>query len=486
MFAKTFKKVDPQYIYIYILNVFALSSLLIFGGQNYSIDSYSVLLDSDVHINNFISAYRYFGAFLYKIILSLGHNPIVDSTTDIVFFVLVVPIFITLFVKAINNNLEKHNISSLLIVDLSVVISIVNVWFCDVLSFPECVTITGVGVSLCLLAVCIVDKSQSFIRCLISGALVVCSTAVYQQFISVYVVFVIALFGLKVKGKSDFKSLLKTYIKPVAVILISGVSYFVIGKLILNYTGLQGNSRIALSFEQIVENMIYFATHQHSYLKGRGFFSTELLTILFLLIGCIWFLCVVFDWLKNRKTLKSIALLSSYAVAYVGTYLSGILSISHAARAMFPLFSVFGLFSIGILAYSNKRIVRYLTLAIVVLALGMNIVRITERQTALKKQNTEDEIWATQVVYEIEKYEKENDTIITSIGFCNDTETETGVGGVKFARTAILTLTSGREFFYFDMSEETATKHFKTKSWNVFDAEEQMVFEDETLYLCCY
>ncbi len=478
-----FKKFSPQ---IYILNVLAISSLLVFGGQNYSIDSYSVLLDSNVHINNFISAYRYFGALLYKGILALGHNPIVNSTIDIIFFVLVVPIFITLLVKVMSNNLKKEDSLSLFIIDLSIIVSIVNVWFCDILSFPECVTITGVGVSLCLLAVCVIDKSQSFVHCLISCVLLICSTAVYQQFISVYVVFVVALFGLKTKDKNDFKSLFNNYYKPAMVAVISGISYFVIGKIILNYTGLQENSRIALSLEQIIENLIYFATHQHSYLKGRGFFSTELLTILFLLIGIVWFLCVVTDWLKNRKNLKTIVLLMSYAVAYVGTYLSGVLSLSHAARAMFPLFSVFGLFAVGTVAFTNKKIIKGLTLLIVVIALGMNIFKITEREVALKKQNTEDSIWASQVIYEIEKYEQENKTTVSVIEICNDVEVSSAVRSTAFARKAILDLSGNREFLYKSMSEEKCEECFGNKNWSVFDADEQMVFEGETLYLCCY
>ena len=477
-------------IFIFVFNVLALSPLLIFGGSNYSIDSCSILLDYNVHLNNFISGYRYFGAFLYKIIVALGYNPVVDSTADSVFYIIVAALAVTLLAKAFYNNLKDKDILSLFVVDLAVIVSVANVWLCDILSFPECVTITGVGLFLCVAAVCVIDKKQSLLRCLISVVLLVLSTAIYQQFISMFTVFAVALFGLKAYNKKDFKALINNYIKPAAVVFVSGISYFVIGKFVLADSGLQENSRIALSLQQVVDNVVYFATHQHSYLKGRGFFSTELLTVLFLLIGLLWFACVMVDWLKNRKHIRTLFLLISYAVAYLGTDLCGILSLSHAARAMFPLFSVFALFTMGILAFNNKKIIKTAVLLIVVIALSMNMIKIVEREALLKQQNAEDFLWASQVVYEIEKYEKENGITITAIELCDDAKTSPGYGesirNVSYARKAILTLSSGRDFSYKAMSDDKYKEYFKNKDWSVFDAQEQMIFEGDTLYLCCY
>ncbi len=483
------QKYNPL-IYIFVLNVLTLSPLLVFGGSNYSIDSYSILLDCNVHLNNFISGYRYFGAFLYKIIMGLGHNPIVDSTVDSVFFIFIASIAVALLTQSFYNNLKEKDILSLLIVDFSVVVSVANVWLCDILSFPECVTITGLGLFFCLLAVCVIDKKQSVLRCVISILLLICSTAIYQQFISMFTVFTIALFALKAYNKNDLKSLIKNYIKPAVIVITSGMLYFIIGKFVLSNSGLQESKRIALSFNQIIENVIYFAANQHSYLKGRGFFSTELLTVLFILIGFLWFVGVAVDWFKHRKHMRTLFLLLSYAVAYLGTFLCGILSLSHAARAMFPLFSVFSLFALGILVYNNKKIVKIATLVIIVLALSINLIKITEREMALKQQNAEDLFWASQVVYEIEKYEKEKGVIITSIELCDDAQYSSGysesIRYVPYARKAILNLSGNREFLCKSMSEEKYKEYFENKDWSVFDADEQMVFEDEKLYLCCY
>ena len=83
---------------IFVLNVITMLPLLIYGGSyNFSIDSYVILAEGAyVHINAFIGSYRFFGAFLYRLFNMLtGHNPIVNSTPDIVVGILLMSAAVT-------------------------------------------------------------------------------------------------------------------------------------------------------------------------------------------------------------------------------------------------------------------------------------------------------------------------------------------------------------------------------------------------------
>ena len=82
-----------------------------------------------------------------------GHNPVLCSTVDIVVFIILVAVFISLLTNCIVELIGKKDRFVYIIVDLGVLVSVANVWFCNILSFPECVFITAIGVCLCFGAV---------------------------------------------------------------------------------------------------------------------------------------------------------------------------------------------------------------------------------------------------------------------------------------------------------------------------------------------
>ena len=77
IFIETIKKYS-LFLIVFLINILALSPLIIFSHIHYSIDTYGILLNGYTeHMNAFIGSYRYFGAFVYWIISIMGHNPII-------------------------------------------------------------------------------------------------------------------------------------------------------------------------------------------------------------------------------------------------------------------------------------------------------------------------------------------------------------------------------------------------------------------------
>lgn len=489
------KKINKNHLILFLINVLAFFPLLVFNGENFSIDSYGILLNgAEFHIETFISSYRFFGAFLYKILSLFGHNPIIECTIDLFIYIVLAAVSTTAMTHEFVRQLGTKSVLSWFIIDISVSISVCNVWFCDILSFPECVFLTGMGLFLCFFAVIIFVRGKNISSFVVSSILLICSTAVYQQFIAMFTVYIIAFCGIyTVNNHGEIKKVIINYIKSASLILVSGSVYLAIGKLFLNIFNLKGNSRVSFDISSIIENIKYFIDKQHSFLSGRGFFDTEILTISFIAVGLIWAIVLVWDWLKNKQTLKTIMLGLSYIAAYVSSYLLGLISTSHAARTMFPLFSIFMLFSVGALALKNKKHFKIIASVILLIVFSANILKIVTNEVNLKKQNLTDEIWATQVIYHINEYEETNDQEVKTIYYCYDDNSDIGVNNSYtqsattegYSLESMLCYYSGKEYEVIALSDED-NNYFLNKDWTSFDAEEQMMFVEDNLYLSVY
>ncbi len=468
---------------------------LVFGGSNFSIDSYGILLGgADAHISAFIGSFRYFGAFIYKILSIFNHNPIINSTLDIIFYIVLVPVIISLVVIEFNKHLESNDIISLVAINISVLISVYNVWFCDILSFPECIVITAVGITFCFTSLIILIRSKKIWHCFLSAILLVLATAVYQQFISVFAIFAIAYCGIYTVKNQEKKLIIFNYLKYAIVIIVSGIIYFISGKFFISYFGLKANERIALNVSSIIENIKYFISKQHSFLKGRGFFDTEILTIAFLAVGFVWFLMLFIDWVKNKDTFKFLVIILSYVVAYFSAYLPGVLSTSQATRTLFPLFSIFALFIIGTLSFKPKNIAKVLLSVILLTVLSINIFKTVTYENGLKKQNRSDEVWVNQVIDTLNEYEEKSGIIVEEIYYgyddCYDMNIDESytdsATSVKYAFKSILEVYSDSQYTVIEMTKEECNNLFGKNDWKEFKANEQLIFKENKLFVCCY
>ena len=91
---------------------------------------------------------------------------------------------------------------------------------------------------------------------------------------------------------------------------------------------------------------------------------------------------------------------------------------------------------------------------------------------------------------EIDRYESETGNTVNTIVFGAD-QNPGPVAGNAFAAdwgvAGIFDFVSGGRVFHAQkISEEEQTKHFQNKDWTDYVPDEQMVFEDDTLYLCIW
>ena len=112
--------------------------------------------------------------------------------------------------------------------------------------------------------------------------------------------------------------------------------------------------------------------------------------------------------------------------------------------------------------------------------------------------NLMDRNFAKTIIYNIEQYEIKNNTQVKYIAIQCDLEPEFFYDGSEKYRCLniksiatdwdlieMLEVFSGRKFEPKKVTEEAYNKYFAGKNWKYFD-EEQLVFVDDTLYICIY
>ena len=479
-------------IVLYFINALALMPLLCFGFKHFSIDTYLVALENgiDGHINAFIGAFRYVGALIHKIWYLLGQNPIANPLLDTLIFIFIVALSTTFLSNFIYKQLRQKSTLNYIVVNLSVLISVANVWFINILTFPESIFATAIGVLLCFSAIVVYFSNQNILSTIISAFLLICSTAIYQQFLVVFIIYSILLCSIKLHNDdSATKTIVFTYLKLIALILLSGIIYYGVGICVQKWFSVVPNERVALNIDSIINNLIYYITKQRSYLKGRGIFDTEILTLCYVTVGTVWIITLINYIRKNKVNFKSVCLFFSYIVAYASSFLMGVISTSRVFRTMFGLFTVFALFSIGSIMLQRKKIVKYVLSFALCIVFALNMYANIEMSSELREINTQETMLAEQFLYQIEEYEKTENKIVKNIEFCSDMNQKISGGSalrVAYSFGGLMEYVTGRNFNVSEMTNEEIRKDFEEKDWDVLVLDEQLIFENDTLYICVY
>lgn len=492
MFSTKIIKERKRFLLVFLFNLLALSPLIIFSHVHYSIDTYTIqLTEGAEHINNFLGSYRYFGAFVYWFISLLGLNPIQNPLPDTLFFIFVVAFADTVLSLYIYKILSQKSIYSLIIIELSVLITSTNVWFTDMLTFPECISITAIGLLCCILGIVFLSVSNNKLwKWLIASILFIFATATYQQFISIFFIYSVLILCIR-QAKSEKNNIKDNFFNCIKLLLFfvfNSLLYFIIGVIIQKLLNIVPNPRASMNFYTVIENIKYFAKQQHSFLKGRGFFSTEVLSICYFLVAIIFLFSLIIFWKKTSQTAKTVFIAIAFVLAYFSSYLPGLVSTSHGTRTICALFSVFALFSVGAISLYQNKVLSVILVCVLGLVFGLNMYKNTDRGINQIICNTKEILYVNDIANEIDKYEQKNDVIIDTIGICYDKngDLETEALYVDYAIMPLIQLNTDKEMKFVDVPESIENKYFKENDWKKFDADTQIVYDKNIAYICVY
>lgn len=482
--SKLKKLVSVDFLICLLVNFFVIfSSTCCFGGTGrFSIDGYNAKQIGGAS-EQFVSCLRPFGALVFLIMNAFGHNPIHNTLPDFLIFATSASIIVSVMTFVVYKNVPnlKQSKVKLCLLDMGLLLTVLNTYFADSLSFPECIFIHSLALAMTVTAVLLFTFKDSVKAYILATVLITASTATYQTYIFLFAVLTATL--LIATDKITLKKIISFF----AVLLVSGISYAVIALLTAKLTAINVNNRASFSLLAVFERLFFVASKQKSYLQGRGTFNDATLLCCFILLFLIWIFALLFSReSKKTKVFHIIGFIFCYSVIWI----PNILSTSNGFRSVFSLFAIPLFVIISATALLNEKIIKYTLFAVVTVMLASNIFRFNQIEIDLCKQNALDAEWAKEIIYNIEEYEKTNNAEVKYIAIADDEESvktlSESARNVPWADVNCINEFSEKEYVKVDMPEAVYEQYFKGKNWDVFVADEQLVFIGDTLYICNY
>ena len=502
------KQNKGRLFYLWLLNLFILfSSLIVFGGKgNFSVDSYGILFSfvrgdkGLTTVSHLLSDFAFSGAFVNSILNRIGITLIPDSTIAIILYAIFVSVFISVTSYIVISHLYEQTKTNVLLIDFSLLIVVINVALGSLLSFPECIINICLAIVFCLSAFIIMVYFSGFIGSVISVLLLIIAAGFSNAFYPCFAVLSIILCIMTIVNSQEQKvsQLLKVFIRPAMIFIISGVLYAFIAISLTKIfnVGLSGRANFH-SVSDIIHNIAFIISKQKKFLCWPNQFNTIVMGILAVSSFIVWF--IAWATYVKRESTKGWIIAAATFCAYVCMFTTGILSGQDSTRGMMSVFSMYPLLWIGtmVMATNYKKVFTGIGLTIISLVLLLNIAKINECETNQKKTNAADKLWAQSVIYYIERYEQETGNHIQYIAFADDAEpikqyyektySDSPAMHCKWARTSLINLNiENHEYLEEDDMPELHASYFGENNWDTFVADEQLIFEDNIVYVCVY
>ena len=488
--------------------VFAMfSPLFLFALPHYASDSYVILGHMSDHARAFLGSFRFFGALLIRVRALFG-EPVSFPLPDAAFYVLI----LSLSVAALSLFLEKScrltGLPLRLTALFAVCTSAVNVSAGSVLCFPECIFVSGVGFFCCFSALIVFfgAKKRGW-RYLLGGALLIAAVGVYQQFLSVFILYAALIVTARRLSEDETDgpaAALVSYLEAAVFVAASSALYYLLAKGAQKLSGIAPNPRASLHAASVLEGIRYYVAEQRSVLGGEGLFRTGMLRVGFYALFLFWAVSALTYLIRNRREMrggrlvKTLLLLLAPPFAYWFAFLPGFVSDSRNVRVILAVFAAFALFGVSGAVMAGRKTAAWafalLLCFVFVLQMGKTVEMFSDEVVT----NAVEQTLARQYLQEIERYEAREGQTVERIAFhfdghpdCNRSMHLSGGGpdalGCDWGVSGLFRFVSGGRYFQAEMlSDEAYARIFADADFKVFDPQTQMVFSGDTLYLSVY
>lgn len=245
----------------------------------------------------------------------------------------------------------------------------------------------------------------------------------------------------------------------------------------------------------ILENLRAAVMHcGRLYKDSDGLLPNLWLPLLFAIfvMGSISYMCI-----REHNTNKLIYNWLLFLVCHLVLYMLPMLTkgFSFPCRMSFVFFLIHGMFFLNALDTMNQNVLMlYAGIGYFCIQLLFCNFIVTNRFIS----NTLDEVYAHMIVNYIEKYEEDTGNRIQYLAVCTDSYApnsyeevtykshEINERSLRIVPGSLLEYITGRTFERKEMPDSVYHEHFEGKNWDYFDAEQQVVFENDTVYLCIF
>lgn len=394
---------------------------------------------------------------------------------------------------------KRKNINSYLLM-LLICLGFGNVISTELFLFPEYAIYNSLGIFFAFVSIWLFSLPTK-IATLYSTIVLIVSLGFYQTNIGTFIIVTILVIWFKLKDNDKFP--IGSLVKFIIVAGVSSIANIAIKKIfILSGVAEETVRDATLSVNTIINNIKSIWEAQYNILINGDDFLPKYMMLVFIMAMII----ILYIGLVRKKfkpymiILTTFFILAQYASVYAPHLIAG--SVWLSPRTITPLF-IFNV-SISIMALSCvsadwKKIGAIYKIALFVFVI-FNIYGIQGIVQNHIATNKIDQEYAYNIYCEILRYENETGITINNISAVNDEIPRWKNRFIEYysynvnersyindwSDVELINFISGKQYTEIQMDENIFNDNFKGKNWEYYCPEEQLYFQDDTLYWCKY
>ncbi|MDR2406907.1 MAG: hypothetical protein LBE13_02170, partial [Bacteroidales bacterium] len=452
-------------------------------------------------------------ALYAKVIDILNFNP--THTLSLTFAIVLIGFSINCAMSYILiSNRIKPFVKNNSIISFVLILSIAAVYFNPFLTYgfqvPEAAVMTPIITALSILAAYFISKNIgfNFKDFIISSLLVTVSMFGYQAipfyfvFFSMFFYFFDYTVSLSLKQRYP---LVIELLKRVSVYAVAVSSQILYMAFVIKFNSYRGNLP-AINYRSNILSSVYFQLND-LWISVYNFYPKYLFLVLVFLLVCTLIFIIFFDRSIEKKWSKLLIAFLTFLGTYITIFVPTVLENWYQPSMLFGFPALLPLLAIIILPFAiNGRMHKYTVGICVFCLLVLNIFNykaILRMHSALFITNTMERYISEYYINIVKEFEKNNATVISKEAYCADEKYTAKFVKDKYApyRFAAryyerLLKTFPDPNFIFKMQgldklervqmpDEIFQKYFAGRNWDTLSPE-QVVFENDTVYICLY
>lgn len=476
---------------------FSIIICINFIKPHFALDTYCVYSYSGQElISHFLVSNRIFSALARWLFDLLGIPFLINTELLVLAGILFLTIaWFVLFKFITNLNKQKMDfLTSILFVGISFII-VFNFCTIESLVFWES-GVMCLGILCTIIAACVFNSNMKFKRIKAFISLLIGSLC-YQGAITIFIP--LALVLLAYRNRDDFKKIFIETVKIGLIYVIVMVINLIATKLFSNLFNNEFRKMAVLSITDLFNTMVKLSTDM--ILKTFGIGTKYWYVVILIAISIIFLSYVI----KNKKSKLYIF---EYVVLFLTCILIPILPMlvtpvenqyleTRMAMSFGSSIGILILFFCLIVEIKGARNYNKVTSVIVFFMVLLNSMYYILASSEMLTTNYLDRNIAKTVIQEIDNYQTETGVTIENIGVCFDKNPTINYDGQRWlgvittrsmgtdwTAKETIELYRGKKFNKIDVPNEYK-EEFEQKDWSFFD-KEQLIFDNNNLYICLY
>lgn len=470
---------------------------------HFSVDSYKAIFDQAAFW--YLQTGRYINCFIILGMEAVGFNAVLDQRLFLVLLIISIAISIVVLASVFARlRTEDTSIWRFLLFSACIAIAFVNVFYMELILFPEMACFLAVGnVALSFSVYTFFFRGWGYK--LVSLLLLLVALGTYQSYIGFYIAFCFVGSWLLYRQDGNIRRLASRIGQVLLFSGIGSVFNIVLVKFCIAAGIIVDSGRGAVfSLDRIASNALNILEYQGDLLSTADGLLPVFILPLFLIVLC----GLMIYLLKNTPLKFTLLLLVLVGVSYVVAFAPHLIESNFllTPRSNVAFWAVLAAVCLVIAELGSSksrnaaRLCRNVLLGSVLSLLAVSIVSIQDMATDVYVSNEQDRNTAMLIDRRLDEYEESTGTLVTKIAMVYDKEVTERYPGVRYQiyelnRKIMITPYSyyhlinyigNRHLSSIEMPESIRNEKFAEKDWNFLDLDEQLVIEDDTAYLAVY